>query len=1101
MFKDPKIGETIQLDNRKFTFTEAADAPGFLYAEIGRKAKVYRLVNDGIPFALKVFKPKYRIAEIVENSKRIVKFKDIPGMVVADRKVITPDLYPALVNDNPSFLYGILMPWVEGKSWFNFVSGKMQIDRAESQRLARSLAASIASLEERSLAHCDLSSSNFIFSGDFSAIELIDIEDMFGDGLLPPRETPKGTPGYAASWMRTDGVWEASADRFTTGILISEILCWQFDDVRAISSGDSFFTDGEFGNLSRRFQLIDDHLKQLHPELSILFRRVWYAESCEECPRILEWKQALDAIREPILEVEPNFLDFRALDLTTSSQALPHVDLSIKNAGKNVLNGQVITNQPWLKAQPSEFSCPEGAVSKHRITLKSDFPHSKTDGDFGFTDGITIQSNGGRRNLSGRYRTLSHELVPLRNWTLTLIPLGIVLAVFAIHPRRVSFADSGAAGLFLGLPSTVVISLFQWLLLRRVYSKALRWVGLNMAYSMLLFTVTLAYYVGATDVNSETSGSALSNLSLVLFLLLWLIPNYYTGILVSRNSPRLESLFRLRTPWNISFWIWWLLTPILGLLGAIIILVPLASLSWLDGIPSSYGSSIIFGLWGGLTGLLQWANLRRHWKNAWFLLIANVVLGAMPWGENGRFIVGAIFVLWIVGPLLFGPLLSWKLASPAESTARNFRLRLEKPARAVIGKGLLWGPAFALLGLLQTHLRVLAAQPKPPPSSLERFFSDLSSIMNTWFHNIWLANFIEHDPGKAFMYAMGIVLICLVLVTSLDDSRQPSRNKDMIDALSVICAIAAITGLISGWIWLSRWVSQQWNLFESWFNTSFPVWERAFQGVRIWQAEHDPSHTRVLIAIVVAGLAWYVQSAGFSKNAKFSNESLFTNIGFFAGILQLPAALLLGLYILFVFPEASYGASALTNGLIGFTFGWFYHTSSYLLTKDYGVLQTASSPLPFFTRILLLSGVQLLMILFLFFGCNQIVGVNHTIYADKDWQRTNIVVSSGDLLMIVNTGGAWSADPVNPDLPYIGGQGYTSRQLARDWAEYPFAPLGSLLAKVGAGSSQSIYSVGKMNFLVTKESGSIYLRMNDYSLVDNDGNLQVWILNITELMD
>lgn len=202
MFADPGIGEILSINGTTYHFTEATNAPGIIYAEIGRKAKVYRLIGNGQPFALKAFKPKYRIPETVANTPQIARYQDVPGLAVAGRTIISPEQYPQIVQTFPAFAYSVLMPWVEGKSWFNHVTGKIPLTQAESLRLARALVDAIYELERRDLAHCDLSSSNFIFSLDLSHVELIDIEDMFGQGLLPPKEKPKGTGGYAPGWIK-----------------------------------------------------------------------------------------------------------------------------------------------------------------------------------------------------------------------------------------------------------------------------------------------------------------------------------------------------------------------------------------------------------------------------------------------------------------------------------------------------------------------------------------------------------------------------------------------------------------------------------------------------------------------------------------------------------------------------------------------------------------------------------------------------------------------------------------------------------------------------------------------------------------------------------
>ena len=448
MFIDPGIRESITVDGKIYNFTEAPNAPGIIYAEIGRKAKVYRVVKSGQAYALKAFKPKYRSTETVENTQRIAVFQNVPGLSVARRLVIKPEAYPEVVSNNPAFAYAILMPWVEGKSWFNYVTGKVALDRQVSLQLAKALVNAVNELEQRNLAHCDLSSSNFVFSEDFKHVELIDIEEMFGNGLVEPKEKPRGTGGYTPEWVRKEGVWEAGADRYSTGILVSEILGWQFEDIRSTSAGDAFFAEGEFGNKSKRFRLLSERLEQIHPELSRLFKTVWYAESVEESPRIADWKRVLDSIREPELQVTPDYLKLGTLDLSVKPVQQPQTTLVVKNIGGGVLTGRIQPNVPWLSVTPAVFSCVEGNESKHKVILGATAPTRKGQTNYQFNNGINVSTKQGTKTVSGSYsvvRPKSHLLDRLivSIVLLVILAIGCVLMTTGIQ----AFIKSQAPGI------------------------------------------------------------------------------------------------------------------------------------------------------------------------------------------------------------------------------------------------------------------------------------------------------------------------------------------------------------------------------------------------------------------------------------------------------------------------------------------------------------------------------------------------------------------------------------------------------------------------------------------------------------------------------
>ena len=450
MFKDPGVGSQILIDGKNYFFTEAPNAPGIVYAEIGRKAKVYQLTYGSESFAFKAFKPRYRTQHTIQNTPQIAQYQNVPGLSVAKRVVLTPDKYPELIQGHEAFAYAVLMPWVDGKSWFNYITGRVLLKREESLRLARALVNAVCELETRDLAHCDLSSSNFIFSADYSHVELIDIEDLFGYGLLPMDEKPRGTGGYAPGWIKTEGIWEAGADRFALGILLSEILGWQYEDIRAASDSDTYFAEDEFGNKTKRFRMLSDRLEQIHPELSRLFKVVWYAESVEECPRIAAWKKVLDTIRDPEMVVTPDFLQFGVLDLRSTPPLQPELTIEITNSGGGVLEGQAVSNVPWIKVTPDKFTCYEGKSSKHKVVLGLEAPVTKKNTEYSFKDGITIRGNQRSQTLSGRYSIAQYQ--PKR--PMWLVPAIISFVVLCI----LGFAVILGLGLGIITPTPMVTS-------------------------------------------------------------------------------------------------------------------------------------------------------------------------------------------------------------------------------------------------------------------------------------------------------------------------------------------------------------------------------------------------------------------------------------------------------------------------------------------------------------------------------------------------------------------------------------------------------------------------------------------------------------------
>jgi hypothetical protein len=423
---------SISIGNNNYSFTPAPGFPDIPYAEVGRRAKVYRLKSGNEYYALKVFKYAFRKEESVVNCAAINENKEIPGLKAAERTVLYPKDYPDLVAQYPDFAYAVLMPWMKGESWFNTISQKTAITPENSLKLAKALVAALAGLEQRQMAHCDLSASNFIYSDGFEQVELVDLEEMFGVGLKTPNPIPAGTSGYSPKWIMDKGCWSAGCDRFSTGILVSEILGWRDERVNQTAYGETFFegprptTEGEFGHKSERHALMNQVLGEIHPKLVELFNQVWNANSIEECPRIEDWKKALEDI--PILKVGPEVLDFGNVKKSKTASAT----LTITNSGGGTLSGEIIPQEDWVKVNPSQIKCMEGKVSQHQVafdvknSLSSKFLHKNT---YSRDDFLVVKINGNEKR-----KTIGAKFVIGKNprWILFLLLL-MLFAVFGYY--------------------------------------------------------------------------------------------------------------------------------------------------------------------------------------------------------------------------------------------------------------------------------------------------------------------------------------------------------------------------------------------------------------------------------------------------------------------------------------------------------------------------------------------------------------------------------------------------------------------------------------------------------------------------------------------
>jgi serine/threonine protein kinase len=306
---EPEPGMRIHLENDEVIEFVPLEASGpasvFVYAESGKEGTVYKVLKDKELYALKVFYPQYRDKRLLENTDKLGRFKDLEGFRVAKRRVMTPEVFPDLLNKFPDLTYAVLMPWIDGTVWGNLMLETDSSLQAENYvQIAHALTRVVSSLELQGLAHCDLSNNNFIIAKSPAGIQLIDIEDMYAPDM--PRPIPDvsyGSVGYRTKWIAEKGLWGPESDRFSLAVLCSEIITWHHEEIRENKSGStSFFDEEEIGDESDRYKLMLRYLGSQSDELPALLERAWFAADFEQCPSVMEWRAA---IRRVQLQVAP----------------------------------------------------------------------------------------------------------------------------------------------------------------------------------------------------------------------------------------------------------------------------------------------------------------------------------------------------------------------------------------------------------------------------------------------------------------------------------------------------------------------------------------------------------------------------------------------------------------------------------------------------------------------------------------------------------------------------------------------------------------------------------------------------------------------------
>ncbi|MEC0203048.1 hypothetical protein P4H39_10445 [Paenibacillus lautus] len=307
----PNPGDGIVVNGTAYTVGQHPAAPGVAYAQAGRQGIVYQLIPvDGELHeakALKVFFPKFRIPAMVYQSEHMGNYREIPGLQVSSREVLTPERNGDLIAEYPDLLYAVIMPWIHGCTWFDVISDQRNLGRSESLMLAKALAAIGSSMEQRGLAHCDLSAPNVMlpFFSEVklpegaAAVELVDVEQMYSPKMDRPDVLLAGSPGYAAHRTVHSGLWSSYADRFAGAVIIAEMLGWSDPAIVNRAWGESYFDQHEMQTPCERYFLLKKSLGQRWgTRISDLFGRTWDSQDLSSCPTFGEWLIALSSLSE-----------------------------------------------------------------------------------------------------------------------------------------------------------------------------------------------------------------------------------------------------------------------------------------------------------------------------------------------------------------------------------------------------------------------------------------------------------------------------------------------------------------------------------------------------------------------------------------------------------------------------------------------------------------------------------------------------------------------------------------------------------------------------------------------------------------------------------
>lgn len=287
----PQVDQELVIDGVRHKITEHPMAPGLPYGQEGRMATVYKLQANGRFYALKVFKAMHRLPAIVDQAQQLDAFSTIPSLEVCKRTVLQPKQHSKLLKEEPDLTYAVVMPWVEGLTWMDLLTGGDELTPKQCRAMAGRFLRVMAGLERGGVAHCDLSGANLLvdnMEGEPS-LYLVDVEQLYGPGLAQPSMFLVGTPGYSHK-RDQEALWGPLADRFSGAVMLSEMLGWCDASVQEHTWGESYFDPEEMHHPAERFEVLYAALERYWgQDIATLFSQSWQSKTLTDCPAFNEW--------------------------------------------------------------------------------------------------------------------------------------------------------------------------------------------------------------------------------------------------------------------------------------------------------------------------------------------------------------------------------------------------------------------------------------------------------------------------------------------------------------------------------------------------------------------------------------------------------------------------------------------------------------------------------------------------------------------------------------------------------------------------------------------------------------------------------------------
>src|SRR5574341_799095 len=137
---NPTLSTRLTIEGVEYRFSPHPAVPTLVWGQEGRHAVVFRLQRDGEAYGLKVFRPAFRHPGLITTAESLWTYHELPGMFVCKQAVITREGFPELVGQYEDLDYAMVMPWIDGDTWFDVVEKRRRLTLDQSRAVAENMA-------------------------------------------------------------------------------------------------------------------------------------------------------------------------------------------------------------------------------------------------------------------------------------------------------------------------------------------------------------------------------------------------------------------------------------------------------------------------------------------------------------------------------------------------------------------------------------------------------------------------------------------------------------------------------------------------------------------------------------------------------------------------------------------------------------------------------------------------------------------------------------------------------------------------------------------------------------------------------------------------